>query len=39
MHQIKVLLAKTAAAAAVLAFFFLVSFIATFIGKLIDSLL
>jgi hypothetical protein len=39
MQSFKVLLAKTAAAVAVLAFFFLVSFIATFVGKLIDSLL
>jgi hypothetical protein len=39
MQSFKVLLAKTAASVAVLAFFFLVSFIATFLGKLIDSLL
>jgi hypothetical protein len=39
MQSFKALLAKTAAAVAVLAFFFLVSFIATFMGKLIDSLL
>jgi len=39
MQSFKVLIAKAAAAVAVLAFFFIVSFIATFLGKLIDSLL